>query len=421
MKTPIFEDNKKVLFLNDTTEWYHFGCTATSTAIKEEVVKLGYNLTSVPITETYKFSSFPTSYTEFTKLSNFEEFSKANRKIIELIQSHDIVLMNGEGTLHGVRPAPTSLLYIAYVAKTFLKKHVEIINHSAYPQDNLSLDNLDVINLYKLVYQAIDFSAIREPVSLSLMQQLSIKCTESFDCMPLYIQNHYKPHRIKDNNTLLIAGSAAWLHLNILSNDRGNIEEFEQGLSQFIAYIDEMAKRGYKIEFLYGAQGFPSKDDREFIAFVEPRLSCKWSVVTAKSLDEWLGFIEKAALLVSGRFHHSIAAACLGTPFIALNSNTPKIEGLLRSLDHTNVINYEDNNLLIKLLNISEEIRQQSKPEVRLEELCNKAMQNFVSLKELMLLLTNKENQQTEKNNFWESFINKASSALQPYEKGKSL
>jgi polysaccharide pyruvyl transferase WcaK-like protein len=34
---------------------------------------------------------------------------------------------------------------------------------------------------------------------------------------------------------------------------------------------------------------------------------------------------------VSGRYHHSIAAACLGTP-LALIGNTPRMEGLLERL-----------------------------------------------------------------------------------------
>jgi hypothetical protein len=37
-------------------------------------------------------------------------------------------------------------------------------------------------------------------------------------------------------------------------------------------------------------------------------------------------------VLVSGRFHHSIAAACLGTPLLLTGSNTPKNEGLLTLL-----------------------------------------------------------------------------------------
>ena len=44
--------------------------------------------------------------------------------------------------------------------------------------------------------------------------------------------------------------------------------------------------------------------------------------------------MRRARLLVSGRFHHSIAAAALGTPFVVFNSNTPKIDGLMALLGH---------------------------------------------------------------------------------------
>jgi polysaccharide pyruvyl transferase WcaK-like protein len=37
-------------------------------------------------------------------------------------------------------------------------------------------------------------------------------------------------------------------------------------------------------------------------------------------------------VLVSGRFHHTIAAACLNTPFVLLGSNTPKNAGLAETL-----------------------------------------------------------------------------------------
>lgn len=188
------------------------------------------------------------------------------------------------------------------------------------------------------------------------------------------------------------------MHLNILSNDIGNIEEFEQSLSQFIAYMNEMSVKGYSIEFLYGAQNYPSKDDREFIAFIEPRLTCKWSVTTAKSLDEWLGCIEKASLLVSRRFHHSIAAACLGTPFIALNSNTPKIDSLLKALNYKSVINYSGNNLFIKLLNITDQLKHET-GDTKLDELCYNATQNFISLRDLIIAPCLKEIEEVSKSN----------------------
>jgi len=46
----------KILLLNDTTNWYHFGCTATSTALIEKMKALGHKVTTLSITETYKGS-----------------------------------------------------------------------------------------------------------------------------------------------------------------------------------------------------------------------------------------------------------------------------------------------------------------------------------------------------------------------------
>jgi hypothetical protein len=55
-----------------------------------------------------------------------------------------------------------------------------------------------------------------EPLSFNLMQGLGLLCVASFDCMPLYIRDSYKLTKTRDANLIYIAGSAAWLHLNIL-------------------------------------------------------------------------------------------------------------------------------------------------------------------------------------------------------------
>ena len=371
---------KKVLLINDTTKWYHFGCTATSKALKLAIEATGASLQTISITETYKIVGAPTTKSGFLDKANFQSFVLVNRELMEAIRDNDILVINGEGTLHGLRQAPLSLLYVAFAAKKFLGKNVEIINHSVYPQDDLNLDKPEITEIYKLVYEHIDYSAIREPVSLELMQRLGVPGVQSFDCMPFYIREQYKFHGEKDQKTLLVAGSAAWLHLNIASSDRGNIEEFEEGLSGFIQYLDQMSSQGYRIEFLYGAAEYPAKDDREFIAFLEPRLKTPWNVIEAKSLDEWLGHIERASLLVSGRFHHTIAAACLGTNFIILNSNTPKVEGMARVLECGEVLNYRDPNIAEKLLEKTAEAAKGELKQSDLKVLCALSANNFDGL-----------------------------------------
>lgn len=380
----------KVLLINDTTKWYHFGCTATSIALIESIKKLGHSVTSLPITETYKIKSAPLTKEGFLDKNQFQEFVKHNPDLINIIKQCDSIVFNGEGTLHGINPAPVSLLYLAYIAKMYFGKHVEILNHSAYPQHDTSLGDTQESSIYKLVYETIDFAAIREPISFNTMKALGVKTGECFDCMPLYIRDHYIKSEIKLPNQLLIAGSATWLQLNIPSDQKGNIEDFTEGLSGFNLYLQEMSARGYGIKFLYGADSNPAKDDREFIEYMKINFQNSLEVYEASSLDDWLKTIEESTLLVSGRFHHTIAAASLGTHFIALNSNTPKIEGLMQILGLEKVIRYNDKEIYSRLLQLTESkllASSQStnldplKGPSHLEALCVKAEKNFDGLK----------------------------------------
>jgi len=84
-----------------------------------------------------------------------------------------------------------------------------------------------------------------------------------------------------------------------------------------------------------GAAANPAADDKKFVAALQEISPNGWELVEARSEDAWLRAIGSAKLLISGRFHHTIAAACLGTPSIAFGSNTPKIEGMLDMLGLT--------------------------------------------------------------------------------------
>lgn len=385
----------KVLLINDTTDWYHYGCTATSVAIKEEIAKLGYSVTSYPVTETYKIKSFPTAYNQFISKQTLQKFAEDNGELISLIKKRDAIVLNGEGTLHGLNPAPASLLYVIYIAKNEFAKHVEIINHSAYPQHNISLGETEEAKVYKLVYNCADYIAVREPVSFGLMRKIAPEAVLSFDCMPLYIKNHYKKTGIKKGNELVIAGSATWLQLNIPSKEKGNVADYKKGLDGFYLFLQKMAFEGFKIKFLYGAKNYPAKDDREFIEYMENKYNINWEVYEAESLNDWLKIIEEASLLISGRFHHTIAAAFLGTQFIAFNSNTPKMKGLLSALDMGDVINYSDDNIFEKLTVLTEEKLSSNThlPNAYyLEKLCNMALKNFIQYRKYNYNILHQQN-----------------------------
>jgi polysaccharide pyruvyl transferase WcaK-like protein len=93
---------------------------------------------------------------------------------------------------------------------------------------------------------------------------------------------------------------------------------------------------------LIGAQANPARDDRELVAALRATQPSGWALVEAHSPGAWLDAIAGARLLVSGRFHHTIAALCLGTPVVALESNTPKMQALLAMTGQEPPLAFED-------------------------------------------------------------------------------
>lgn len=89
----------KALLLNDTTEWYHYGCTATSFALKEVIKSYAIitNLTMLSILETYKVKSILVNYAGFLRPDNYHEFAKNNRFLLKLLQDNDLIIISGEG------------------------------------------------------------------------------------------------------------------------------------------------------------------------------------------------------------------------------------------------------------------------------------------------------------------------------------
>lgn len=203
--TSILAGQKAILF-NDTSTWYHWGCTGTSLALKEGIEKAGFTLRTVPIYMVKLLKNVP-AVEEFDNPDKFEQFCKDNKEFVQAMQEADAILITGEGTMHGLHEGPKALLYIAHISKVFLGKHVEILNHSAYPYTNPKLAYLwqseaqppsitaeeqkqferklkKGQEVYQKIYANLDFAAIREPISQEQMQQLGIYSTLSFDCLP---------------------------------------------------------------------------------------------------------------------------------------------------------------------------------------------------------------------------------------------
>lgn len=178
----------------------------------------------------------------------------------------------------------------------------------------MSFNDKDIVDLYKLVYDNLDYCAIREQISYKLMTSFindNAKIYQSFDLLPLFIRNNFEFKPKQNSKTLLIAGSATWNNLDMLSDEAGTLNEYKGILSNLTRFLEIKKCEGYKIKFLYGALAHPSKDDQIFMNYLKENDPELIEFVEAKSAEEWLEVIYNASLLISGRFHHSIAAFCL--------------------------------------------------------------------------------------------------------------
>ena len=112
-------------------------------------------------------------------------------------------------------------------------------------------------------------------------------------------------------------------------------------------------------------------------------MHCKapWELVDATSIDEWLDTINNATLLVSGRFHHSIAAFCLNTPFIALNSNTHKVHAICSMMGEAEPLLYSDPQLFDQLNLHTKELPSSVDNSEKMKFLCELAEKNFDGLR----------------------------------------
>jgi polysaccharide pyruvyl transferase WcaK-like protein len=325
---------------------------------------LGHQLLVCPIQMTYRFAPKPRSLMDFDDPRFVKTSLKQNPRLFEAIGRADTVIINGEGTLHGLTPVSATLLFIAYAAKKYFKKPVGIINHSAYPSDESSPKAAIAFEVYKAVYRQLDFIGIRESVSHSLMGRAGVHAELTFDCLPITITESYTPKAAK-RKTVVVSGSVV-----------------VQGssLDGFVAFLKGLQERGYELEALVGAKEFPAADDKDLIEklFTSGLIDC--GVHHALSLNEWLERIESAEVFISGRFHHTIAAAYLGTPFILLNSNTPKNYALAREFNVDLPEPFDDPAVAMRLQRLFDRGGSKVSEEI-LERLLGLSERNFMMLR----------------------------------------
>ena len=312
-----------------------------SLAIKNELKKYGTLLKSYTVADAWQDTMQDlNTIDDFDKDDIFDFWCSHHTELIERIKQADICVFNGEGTLWGwnCRIATKNLLYLIYILKTRYQKTVYVINHSCFPIWSPYDVLTPVCDIYRKVYSIVDFCAVRDVYSLAILNKIGVSATLSFDCLPLYVQNLFMEKKIKlPKNYICINGGAT----------------FYQKFEKFIKHdLRRYKKISRHFIFLISDTNIPAEDDLECIK----KIKKTWlrqklqniiiDVYWANDVDEWLTCIKNAKLLISGRFHHSIAAHTFNVPCICFDSNTPKTTVIRDILNHTDIISLSQRNFL---------------------------------------------------------------------------
>lgn len=309
----------RVLLLNDTASSYHWGSTLTVNGLANALRQRKLGIDSVAFSD---LAAPPDAATLAASPGILDkavlaDWLQANTVLADRAAAADAVVVNGEGTLHGTGHQAIGWLYALLAIAEIHGTPYAIINHSCYPPAAGSAPADAARELYRRVYAGAADVAVREPVSRAALADFGIESRLAFDCLPLVVA----PARHKRCARVVVGGSAA--ADNTVADALTRV-------------VTDANQAGFACEYLYGANGVPASDDHELGNALVARTGDALSVRYAPTDHEWLDAIGGASLLVSGRFHHSLAAAVLGTPFLVGASNTAKIAGLLAQLGAEN-------------------------------------------------------------------------------------
>ena len=312
--TPYRLRTKKILLTNDSMNWAHWGHSCASLGVYQHLDRKDYELASYPVHSIEQLVSFPGTLDEFNDADTLNRFAASNLELIDAIDRTDVVVINGEDAAPGSLKS-VLLLYIAYVAKQVFGKEVQIINHAFLNESHVA-DNLST---YQQIYGALDFVASLDDTNESLCKQLGGAGTLGASCLPVAINTLF-PDTVRGKCSDIIAVGAS-TELSAKSIER-----------MYDLLSDNDLAGTHRFRILLGSRAHMSQQDIALVGALARHNVQNLEMYWCASESDWLSQIASSAVVVSGRFHHSLAAACVGTPFVLNNEPGSAAESLLRSL-----------------------------------------------------------------------------------------
>lgn len=226
------------------------------------------------------------------------------RKKIEQIVSKpkvDAIIVNGEGTIHHgpKRWQAEALAEFAKFSRSTLKVPVYLINATLYANENSLYDSL---KFYNFIY-------VRDRVSHEELNKLKIK-NKFVPDMTFSITSNLVPYQ--DKNICVVD--------SVMQTDVPFLKNFSKKYQA--DYCSMVVSRPGNYSFL-------KKPRRFFLTSFKWIIKERLRSLDPKEFERYLGHYK---LVVTGRYHTVTMCLKNRIPFVALESNTPKISYLLNEV-----------------------------------------------------------------------------------------
>lgn len=289
----------KTVILNDTSIENHHGCRMVIEQIK------------------YYCNKYDLEIIHYVKVHEDWRLSPH----LKYIKQADVVIVNGEGTMHSSKPSAHILASVAPFCKENNIKS-SLIN-SVYQNNEKSINKL--IDHFDRIY-------VRESRSKSFLDSTKSKS----EVVPDLIFSMNYPFKKKNNSNSVIFTDSVLLEVTEKLFYKSNLFENSVFLTMrasandpLINFSDKTEKMNLKklIKSLLkiGKQNNSSRIKRN-IDYNKNILNNYLDKI------EFLKTIERSSFIVTGRFHMVCLAILSETPFMTFPSNTHKTEGLLHDV-----------------------------------------------------------------------------------------
>ena len=277
---------KRAVLINDTRVDNHHGCDRVVASIVRRCLDIG-----VKIVQTSP------AHTDWRKNSSF----------LKAFETADLVIVNGEGTIHHDRPAGQILLEAGGWAKQ-AGKPAALINCTWQNNGARSIKSLESFSLI----------SVREGFSAAEIAKAGM---QSFRVPDLSIDGI----RLEQCPKIAIGITDSVVRIDILQ--LYSLLKRLPGAETCSIQYPTADIRGLCQFF----RGYVGRDDLQHLKNLLSIIVSRYRQlgVSTRDGEAFLRLLASFRLLISGRFHATCMAIGLGTPFLTLSSNSHKTEGML--------------------------------------------------------------------------------------------